>query len=92
MIPERVKLLKGQATQLKKATGVTHAQALDAIAKREGFRQWSELISQNGGRAAQLQLAAEKEADRKARRAADRMMDALAGKVLPAKLSEGEEE
>lgn len=39
-----IESLKRYAKQLKKAQGITHAEALDAVAKTKGFAHWGALM------------------------------------------------
>lgn len=41
MSPRSVDSLKRQATRLKKATGCSHSEALDLVARSQGFDNWS---------------------------------------------------
>lgn len=37
--------LKGEAKRMKKADGITHVEALNRLAKREGFKHWGHLVA-----------------------------------------------
>lgn len=41
---ERVAALKREAQQLKQTSGETHANILRKLARREGFKNWEELL------------------------------------------------
>lgn len=42
-----VERLKREAKKISKESGVTHSEALDWIAQREGFKNWSLLMNRS---------------------------------------------
>jgi hypothetical protein len=40
-----IRVLKSQAKKLARDEGITHLEALDRLAKREGFQRWSHLVA-----------------------------------------------
>lgn len=55
--------LKRAATRYKKGTGLTHSQALDAVAKQHGYHNWALLMRANNGSNSQAGLASGDPAD-----------------------------